>query len=132
MYVLMDLEWYYDKRGNIFPTQIAVHRVDESWQTLDRFFSRIRPECGDAGNWNHMAFSGGKLEDFRQAPTLAVVLRELQTFLHKDDILCWWADESPKVLERLYIPLLQTTPAVPHRILPDHVMPRLTHFGISR
>ena len=74
MYVLMDLEWFCTRRGNILPTQLAALRVDESWRELDRFFSRIRPDCAGTPDWTHMAFSGGKPEDFLRAPTLSAVL----------------------------------------------------------
>ena len=43
MYVLMDLEWGYGGGGRIFPTQMAALRIDDHWQRLDLFFSRIRP-----------------------------------------------------------------------------------------
>lgn len=130
MYVLMDLEWFCASQGNPFPTQLAALRVDESWRELDRFFSRIKPDCTDTPDWIHMAFSGGKPEDFLRAPTLSAVLRNLRTWLQKDDVLCWWAEEAPEIFKRLHTPLLQTPPAVPHRVLLDHVSPALTSRDI--
>ena len=132
MYVLMDLEWFCTRRGNILPTQLAALRVDESWRELDRFFSRIKPDCTDTPDWIHMAFSGGKPEDFLRAPTLSTVLRNFRSWLQKDDVLCWWAEEAPEIFKRLHTPLLQTPPAVPHRVLLDHVSPALTSRDIAQ
>lgn len=132
MYVLMDLEWFCASQGNPFPTQLAALRVDESWRELDRFFSRIKPDCTDTPDWIHMAFSGGKPEDFLRAPTLSAVLRNLRTWLQKDDVLCWWAEEAPEIFKRLHTPLLQTPPAVPHRVLLDHVSPILASRDIAQ
>ena len=135
MYVLMDLEWFCTGQGNIFPTQIAALRVDENWRRLDHFFSRIRPGRTDTPNWAHIAFSGGKPEDFLCAPTLSAALRGLRMWLQKDDVLCWWAEEAPKVFKQLHTPLLHTPvlqapPAMPHRVLLDHVGPILASKGI--
>lgn len=132
MYVLMDMEWYCGSRGRIFPTQLAALRVDESWRELDRFFSRIRPDCAGTPDWTHMAFSGGKPEDFLRSPTLSTVLRNLRMWLQKDDVLCWWAEEAPEIFKRLHTPLLQTPPAVPHRVLLDHVGPILASRDVAQ
>lgn len=132
MYVLMDLEWFCASQGNPFPTQLAALRVDESWRELDRFFSRIKPDCAGTPDWAHMAFSGGKPEDFLRAPTLSAVLRNLRMWLQKDDVLCWWAEEAPEIFKRLHTSLLQTPPAVPHRVLLDHVSPILASRDIAQ
>ena len=108
MYVLMDLEWFCTRRGNILPTQLAALRVDESWRELDRFFSRIRPDCAGTPDWTHMAFSGGEPEAFLRAPALSAVLRNLRMWLQKDDVLCWWAEEAPEIFKRLHTPLLRS------------------------
>ena len=135
MYVLMDLEWCCGGGGRIIPTQMAALRIDERWQRLDLLFSRIRPKCTNIPNWAHMAFSGGAPEDFLSAPALPKVLCDFRLWLHKDDVLCWWAEEAPKIFKRLYTPLLQTPvlqtpPSVPHRVLLDHVSPILASKGI--
>ena len=57
MYVLMDLEWFCTRRGTILPTQLAALRVNENWRELDRFFSRIKPDCSGTPDWTHMAFT---------------------------------------------------------------------------
>lgn len=137
MYVLMDLEWFCTRRGTILPTQLAALRVNENWRELDRFFSRIKPDCSGTPDWTHMAFYGGKPEDFLCAPTLSVALRSLHMWLQRDDVLCWWAEEAPKVFKRLYTPLLHTPilqapPAVTHRVLLDYVSPALTSRDIAQ
>ena len=137
MYVLMDMEWYCGSGGRIFSTQLAALRTDESWGRRDCFFSRIRPDRTDTPDWTHIAFSGGKPEDFLCAPTLSAALRNLRMWLQKDDVLCWWAEEAPKVFKRLHTPLLHTPvlqvpPAVPHRVLLDHVSPILISKGIAQ
>lgn len=130
MYVLMDLEWYCGRGRKISPTQLAALRVDERWQTLDRLFFRIRPDSAKAVNWSHMAFSGGTQEDFLSGPTLSKVLRDFRAWLHRDDVMCWWAEEAPEVFKQLHTPLLQTPPSVPQRVLLDHVSPVLVSKGI--
>ena len=44
MYVLMDLEWYEQKKKPLMLTQIAALTVDENWAPEDLFYSRIRPK----------------------------------------------------------------------------------------
>lgn len=59
MYVLMDLEWYEQKKKPLMLTQIAALTVDENWTPEDLFYSRICPKYQDVSDWTHMAFSGG-------------------------------------------------------------------------
>lgn len=75
-----------------------------------------------------MAFSGGAPEDFLSAPALSEVLQDVRSWLREDDVLCWWAEEVPKIFKWLYtpllqVPVLQTPPYVPHWLLLDHVSP---------
>lgn len=137
MYVLMDLEWYHGGGGEIFPTQLAALRVDENWQRLDLFFSRIKPKCTGTPPWTHMAFSGGTPKDFLSAPVLFKVLWDFRLWLREDDVLCWWAEEAPKIFKRLYtpllqVPVLQVPPSVSHRVLLDHVSPVLVSKDIAQ
>ena len=81
MYVLMDLEWYEQKKKPLMLTQIAALTVDENWAPEDLFYSRIRPKYQDVSDWNHMAFSGGSQSDFLNASPLRSVLLDLKSWL---------------------------------------------------
>ncbi len=94
MYVLMDMEWITNKNGHHCPTQLAALRVDEEWNTVDSFSTLIRPRDFTFEYWNHMAYSGWQVADFRDADKLYVALDSFVNWLHQDDILCWWHTDS--------------------------------------
>ena len=132
MNVLMDLEWLCVGRGLFLPTQIAALRAGEDWQTLDLFFSRVRPECAGVPDWTHVAFSGGGPEDFLNAPALSQVLRNFRSWLREDDELYWWTRKPSAVFGRLRTPSWEKPPAVPQRILLDDVRPVLAAKGVAQ
>lgn len=94
MYVLADLEWVENKDKRRSFTQIAMVRVDENWQPLQNFYSRIRPRDSSFYQWDHMAFSGGSQEDFLNAPDTLHVFSDVTKWLRPDDEICWWSADS--------------------------------------
>ena len=52
MYVLMDLEWYEQKKKPLMLTQIAALTVDENWTPEDLFYSRICPKFLTGPTWH--------------------------------------------------------------------------------
>lgn len=58
MYVLVDMEWISNQRGNHWPTQLAAARVDAHWNTVDTLSTLFRPKDFSFQQWGHMAFSG--------------------------------------------------------------------------
>lgn len=107
MYVLMDLEWVTNKQYHISPTQIAAMRVDDSWNELDRFFTRIRPRDTSFHRWGEVAYAGGNPSDFLYARGIFQVLTDLLDWLHDDDILCFWTKDSINMLKSVCHLVLQ-------------------------
>lgn len=103
MFVLCDIEWITDGKGEKHPTQLAALKVDSDWQPLSQYSSFICPPRGlRVPKW-HMAFNGGRQEEYDNARALGAVLEEFNDWLDKDDVLLWWFSES----EELFTDLLQ-------------------------
>ena len=61
MYVLVDMEWISNQRGNHWPTQLAATRVDAQWNTVDiflRYFARKASHSNNGGIWPFPAGTG--------------------------------------------------------------------------
>ena len=69
MYVIADLEWIDNKRGQEYPSQLAAIRIDSDWNVISKFFCRMKPHDPSFFRWEHVAFNGGKSSDFLQAPS---------------------------------------------------------------
>ena len=93
MYVLIDLEWVEKYKGNKSVSQIAMIRVDEKWQAVDRFYSRVAPKDYTFRIWDHIGYTGGTPEEFMQAPYGYEVFEKVSRWLKKEDVLCWWYGE---------------------------------------
>ncbi len=98
MFVLADIEWNTNKSGNSVPTQLAAIRLDEKWNEIDRFFSRIYPPDSSYYNWGHVSFRGGKIKEFLGAPNVNEVLIQFADWLNNEDVLVWWTEESSEKL----------------------------------
>lgn len=125
MYVLMDIEWITNRSNHICPTQIAALRVSEQWNETDRFFARIRPRDSSFHQWNHMGYSGGTAEEFLNADSLTRVLVDLDVWLDKDDVLCWWTPDSIGVFNSIFLMVLKRHNPHEHIRLSDFVFPYL-------
>lgn len=101
MFVLADIEWVTDEYESEYPTQLAAVRVDEGWNETDSFSAFIRPKNGEAPSINHIAYRGGKTEDFLNADTLSDVLTSFEGWLSEEDIIVWWHYESNKVFRKI-------------------------------
>ena len=101
MYVLADLEWVENSSKRISFTQIALVRVNENWQAVSRFFMRFRPMDASFYQWEHIAFTGGSMDDFLNAPTSAHVFREAANWLLPNDTICWWFSDSMEWIQKL-------------------------------
>ena len=102
MFVLMDIEWVKNAENQLYPTQLAAMRVDEQWNCLDRFYSRIRPRDNSFYHWEHMAYTGGGAMDFLCAQGLYAVLSELRSWLRQEDIICFWHKSGKNMLKSMY------------------------------
>ena len=131
MYVLMDLEWYEQKKKPLMLTQIAALTVDENWAPEDLFYSRIRPKYQDVSDWNHMAFSGGSQSDFLNASPLRSVLLDLKSWLREDDILCWWSKSGKDRLDSYLKHYGIALPTEQHRFLQGHITLLAEQRGLS-
>jgi len=115
MFVLMDIEWVENSQHHISPTQIAAMRVDEQWQCIDRFYSRIAPRDSSFHCWKHVAYAGGSPSDFLYADGVHRVFSALQAWLEEDDVLCFWYKDSKNILKSVFQLIFQC--AVSHRIV---------------
>ena len=131
MYVLMDLEWYEQKKKPLMLTQIAALTVDENWAPEDLFYSRIRPKYQDVSDWTHMAFSGGSQSDFLNASPLRSVLLDLKSWLREDDILCWWSKGGKDRLDSYLKHYGIALPTEQHRFLQGHITLLAEQRGLS-
>ena len=101
MLVIMDMEWIENKTMHFCPTQISALRVDKNWTSMDRFDALIKPFDSSCHKWKHVAFHGASRDDFLNADPAAKVLIDLLDWVHTDDVLCWWKEESAFVFKQL-------------------------------
>jgi len=125
MFVLMDIEWVDTSDHHVSPTQIATMRVDEQWNCVDRFFSRITPEDSSSVDWDHIAFSGGTPSDFLLSHGLFRVLTDLRAWLKEDDTICFWHNDSKNTLKSVYALVLNAEVSQRIVILSDYLFPFL-------
>ena len=100
MYVLVDMEWIKNSRGDHWPTQLAAMRVDCAWNTVDSFSILFRPKDLTFQQWGHMAFSGWSRAQFQHGEGLHSALNAFQQWLLPDDTLCWWHQEACDLYNR--------------------------------
>ena len=110
MLVLMDMEWVRSYGGVPCPTQLSALRTDGRWRALARFDSLIRPRDRSCRRWKHMAYSGFRRDDFLNAPSAAAAFMKLARWLRRDDVLCWWSEESARVYEEALGHVLRLAP----------------------
>lgn len=101
MLVLADIEWALPQGAKPYPTQLALQRVDDAWNTAAIFYSRIRPGATPP-DWSFCAFSGGSAEEFLSAPFRPEVEDKLCSWLQEDDLLCWWFAQSKWMFRRFF------------------------------
>ena len=94
MYVLVDMEWISNQRGNHWPTQLAAARVDAHWNTVDTLSTLFRPKDFSFQQWGHMAFSGWNKEQFLNGESLYAGLDAFRHWLQPEDTICWWHQEA--------------------------------------
>ncbi len=132
MFVIMDMEWVTNRAGHCTPTQISAIRVDEQWNTIDKFNSLIRPRDTSFYDWRHVAYKGGKAPDFLEAPNAYVVLSNFLNWLHEDDVLVWWHTESQALYEKLLGFILKATSQHKSIAIWKHVGAVLSGHSISK
>ena len=92
MYVIADIEWV---DGNA-PTQLAAVRVDSEWNVTDEFRSFVGLRENTVFDPKHVAYAGGKFNDFFYAPTQGDVFSAFLKWLGNDTVL-WWFSPSREV-----------------------------------
>lgn len=102
MYVLVDIEWVTNKNHHISPTQIAALRVDESWYCDTLFYTRIKPKNSSFHLWDDIAYSGGDLQSFLNAPGLYAVMSNFVNWIRKTDTICVWNETIKDTLINVY------------------------------
>ena len=102
MYVLVDMEWVENLAGGSEVSQIALVRVNERWQTVDSFFSRVQPGKSGGHNWEHIGYTGGRPMDYSVAPGRGKLAKKLKEWIRTDDVLCWWYDTGRESFKRFF------------------------------
>ena len=74
MYIIADIEWVQNKENKQSPTQLSAVRVDNEWNIKDEFSSYIRPMDASFHDWKHVAYAGGKPDDFLYHETVIMYL----------------------------------------------------------
>lgn len=93
MYIIADVEWVQNEQNKQSPTQLAAVRVDDEWNIIDDFTAYIRPMDASFHDWNHVAYTGGKPDDFLYARNCHNVFAAFEKWAG-EDILCWWFKPS--------------------------------------
>lgn len=101
MYVIVDLEWFGAGRHMRVAAQLAAMRVDDSWKSVSVYSTLIRPPENVVVPWEHSCFNGGRRADFMEAPTAYTALNNFLRWLHEDDTICIWNDQSADTLKKL-------------------------------
>jgi methylphosphotriester-DNA--protein-cysteine methyltransferase len=96
MYILCDMECFYDRYGNCHPVQLAALRTDPDWYDTDGFYARMRPGNKACYHWNAAPYSGGTPSDFLEADDPATVFADFDQFLQEDDVLLFFYPHSVK------------------------------------
>ncbi len=109
MFVLADIEWNVNERGEKFPTQIAALKVDDQWNVTERFDSFIRPRDESFHNWGHVSYRGGDVNSFLCARNAYAVLADFLCWLDDEDILLWWLEQSAQIFHKFVSKILKTT-----------------------
>ena len=68
MYVIADVEWVQNQTNKQSPTQLSAVRVDENWEIVEDFSTYIKPMNPTFYDWKHVAYAGGKPDQFIHAP----------------------------------------------------------------
>ena len=120
-YVLVDLEWIDNSVGHSSPTQLAAMRVDENWNPIQTISTLIRPQNSTFHDWKHVAYSGGKAEDFLMGRSAYHALEYFEKWLQPEDVICWWFETGRKTYEMLARRILKVTERHPSVIMVDYL-----------
>ena len=101
MFIIADIEWMTNMYAIHGPTQLSAVKVDENWNTVDSFNAFIRPRDNTFFKWNHVAYTGGMPEDFKNADTAYTVLQNFLDWISSDDIILWWHFKSRNIFNAL-------------------------------
>ena len=93
MYVIADIEWVENYLYKRSPTQLSAVRVDENWEIVEDFSTRIKPMNSSFYDWSHVAYTGGRPEDFIKAPHCYDAFQSFNKWVG-DDTICWWYKPS--------------------------------------
>ena len=96
MYVIADIEWVENYLYKKSPTQLSAVRVDEHWEIVEDFSTRIKPMNSSFYDWNHVAYAGGRPDDFIKAPHCYDAFQSFNEWVG-DDTICWWYKPSAEM-----------------------------------
>ena len=96
MYIIADVEWVENDLHRKSPTQLSAVRVNENWEILEEFSTRIRPVDTTLYDWDHMAYTGGIPNDFITAPRCYDAFHSFAEWVFGDTV-CLWSKPSAEI-----------------------------------
>lgn len=131
-YVLLDIEWVTKQNRQIGPTQLAALRVDSRWNGNELFYTRVRPHDASFKLWKHIAFSGGRPEDFLCAGNLYSAFDRLKAWIKENDVLCVWHKDSKSTICTMHSVLYQEAFPWDIVVLNEYTNHYSQQFGIEK
>lgn len=121
MYIIADVEWVQNKENKQSPTQLSAVRVDNEWNIVDEFSSYIRPLDASFHDWKHVAYAGGKPDDFLYARNCHNVFTSFNNWVGEDTI-CWWYIPSRDLHAFINKIVLKIKSTKPSKILSEYML----------
>ena len=131
MYIIADLEWVENEWHKSSPTQLSAVRVDEHWEIVEDFSTYIRPMNPSFYDWDHVAYSGGKPDLFKNAPHCYDVFKSFNEWVGEDTV-CWWYRPSADIHALMNRIVLRSNPPKQPVILCEYMPGFFDGQGVCR
>lgn len=131
MYVIADVEWVQNRENKQFPTQLSAVRVDNGWNIVDEFSSYVRPKDTSFHDWKHVAYAGGRPDDFLYARSCYHVFTAFNNWVGEDTV-CWWYIPSRDLHALINRIVLKINNAKPSKILSEYILGFLDGQGCAK
>lgn len=131
MYVIADVEWVQNQTNKQSPTQLSAVRVDENWEIVEDFSTYIKPMNPTFYDWKHVAYAGGKPDQFIHAPHCYDAFKSFNEWVG-EDTLCWWYTPSAELHALINKIVLKTDKPQPPIILAEYMPGFFGGDGVCR
>lgn len=103
MKILVDIEWYENRKSETTITQIAAARINDNDEQIDTFYALLHPDIEVEDYW-HIAFGGVRAEEYETALYPEWVLSHFLSWIGDDDLYFW--NGAAAALLLYYLPKL--------------------------